>query len=92
MEAPIIPIGNSKGIRIPKAVMEQCGFDGKVVMQVENGALILSKPKRRPREGWAEQLASIPNIAEEAMEDHLPDFFEDETFIEEEWTWPEDKK
>lgn len=92
MQTTIVPIGNSRGIRIPKAMLEQCGFNGRVEMEVKGQSLIISKPKRKPREGWAEQLAAIPTLAKEAYQDHLPDFFGDEEWIEEEWVWPEEKK
>ena len=51
MKARIIPIGNSQGIRIPKAIIEQCGFDRSVHMEVIDGSLILT-PTKKVREGW----------------------------------------
>ena len=53
METEIIAIGNSKGVRIPKAVLEQCGLKGKVEMHVEAGALVL-RALKKPRKGWAD--------------------------------------
>jgi antitoxin MazE len=35
MKATIIPIGNSKGIRIPKAVLEQCHIEGDVFLEIK---------------------------------------------------------
>lgn len=46
----IVPIGNSKGIRIPKLLLDQCGFEEKVEVKVKNKTLILSAQK--PRLGW----------------------------------------
>ena len=37
MEMDIIKIGNSKGIRIPHAVLRQCGIDSKVELVVGRG-------------------------------------------------------
>jgi antitoxin MazE len=51
--ADIIQIGNSRGIRIPKPILEQCGFGESVELSVRGDNLILS-PKRAPRAGWAE--------------------------------------
>ena len=51
MKADIIAIGNSKGIRIPKALLEQCGFAESVEIKVEDSRLILS-PATQVREGW----------------------------------------
>ncbi len=39
MKIDIIKIGNSQGIRIPKIIMEQCGFTDAVEMKIENGSL-----------------------------------------------------
>ncbi len=49
----IIRIGDSSAIIIPKIVIEQCGFNDKVKLQVKDRELIIT-PARKPREGWAE--------------------------------------
>lgn len=54
MKAKLIPIGNSKGIRIPIAVLRQFDFDDEVNMEVEKGRIILQPAKRNPREGWTD--------------------------------------
>jgi antitoxin MazE len=43
--------GSSKGIRIPKAVLDQLGFDGEIELVIRAGKLVLSRA-RRPRDGW----------------------------------------
>jgi antitoxin MazE len=53
MEADIVPIGNSKGIRIPAHILKQCGIDKKVQIEV-NGNKITLTPARAPRQGWEE--------------------------------------
>ena len=53
MKVDIIPIGNSRGIRIPKALLEQCGFGKSVEIEVEDNHIILS-PTHQPRKGWEE--------------------------------------
>jgi antitoxin MazE len=52
MLTKIVPIGNSRGIRIPKAMLEHGGFGEEVELQARNGALIL-RPINVPRAGWA---------------------------------------
>jgi len=85
MQTEIIKIGNSKGIRIPKAVLEQCGFNSKVEMQVQGNQLILSKPVRKPREGWAEEIRA--SIAKYGVPELLfPENMMNE-FDKTEWTW-----
>lgn len=51
MRVALVRIGNSRGVRIPKAVIEQCGFGDTVVMRVEGDRLVLA-PDHLPREGW----------------------------------------
>ncbi len=45
MKTKIITIGNSQGIRITKAIIEQWGFDKSVEMKVIDGNLVLTSIK-----------------------------------------------
>ena len=51
MEISVINIGNSKGIRLPKAILEQYNISDTVELILEKGKIIL-KPKSIPRKGW----------------------------------------
>jgi antitoxin MazE len=51
MKVDLIRIGNSQGVRIPKAVIEQCGFGSRVEMRVEGDSLIIT-PATAARRGW----------------------------------------
>lgn len=51
MKASIIKIGNSQGIRIPKPIITQCGFEDEVEFSVQNNALIV-KSIRSSRKNW----------------------------------------
>src|SRR3546814_12230481 len=53
VKAELIRIGNSQGIRIPKPIIEQCGFEGRVEMTVADGKLVVA-PARAVRAGWDE--------------------------------------
>ncbi len=53
MEIDIIKIGNSKGIRLPQAILKQCGIDSKVELEIKDHYIII-KPVKTPRQGWAE--------------------------------------
>lgn len=57
MKLDIIRIGNSRGVRIPKAVFEQCGFSDAVELEVRGTDLILHNP-HKPRQGWEEAFAA----------------------------------
>ena len=82
--AEIVRIGNSKGVRIPKALREQVGLEGKVTLSVERGALVIRPKVRKPREGWAEQYdrALKENPEQELL---LPDDMG--TVYDKDWTW-----
>lgn len=51
MRAEIIRIGNSKGLRIPKVVLEQCGIKSAVDLRVKDHSLIVT-PYEEVRAGW----------------------------------------
>jgi antitoxin MazE len=51
MRARIVKIGNSRGIRIPKPILEQSGITEDVDIAVENNQIII-RPLLKPRTGW----------------------------------------
>src|SRR5690606_39438090 len=53
MKTKIIKIGNSKGIRIPRHILEQSGLKNEVEIELKDKAIIL-KPVKKAREGWDE--------------------------------------
>jgi antitoxin MazE len=55
----IIHIGNSKGIRIPKSILEQCHIENKVDMEIEDDKIILKPIVRNPRRNWAEKFKQM---------------------------------
>ena len=83
MKSDLQRIGNSKGIVIPKAILEKCGFDHQVEMRVEGNKLILT-PARGVREGWAEAFrqAAAGDTDGALLPDHLSEEWDGE-----EWTW-----
>jgi antitoxin MazE len=54
MKAAIVPIGNSKGVRIPKTLLEQCRFGDEVELSVRRGNLVIMPSGIKPRAGWAD--------------------------------------
>jgi len=52
-------IGNSLGVVIPKPVLAQVGLVGHAEMTVERGAIVLRKPAKPARSGWAEAAQSV---------------------------------
>ena len=56
--AQLVKIGNSQGIRIPKALVEQARLAGKELKLeiVDNGLLVT--PEKRIRAGWKESIGA----------------------------------
>lgn len=80
MEISVIKIGNSKGIRLSKAIIEQYQIKDKVELIMEKEYIIL-KPMAHSRSEWDAAFRQM----NENGDDHLlfDDAFEDETL--EEW-------
>jgi antitoxin component of MazEF toxin-antitoxin module len=43
MRIPIVDIGNSKGIRIPQAILRQVSFSGDVDLEIVDGKIVLRR-------------------------------------------------
>jgi len=83
MKVELVRIGNSRGIRIPKPILEQCGLQDTVDLRVENDRLVIA-PGHRLREGWEEAFcAAGPSINDEVLLDTLPP----NQFDQEDWRW-----
>ena len=82
MKARIIQIGNSRGIRVPKVLLEQAQLPEDVELLVERGRLIV-RPVRRTRAGWAEAARAM----RESDEDRLLDQPTPTRFDDQEWEW-----
>ena len=80
MEISVIKIGNSKGLRLSKEILERYKIKDKVELIFEKGYIIL-KPKKQPRQGWEKAFKQMHENNDDKL--LLNDVFEDETF--EEW-------
>jgi antitoxin MazE len=81
MKAKLQKIGNSKGIRIPKAMLDEIGLETTVELSIENGRLVIA-PVRSTRQDWEERFQDLA-VRESAL---LPENLENE-FDRDEWTW-----
>ncbi len=86
MRTRIVRIGNSRGIRIPKALLEEVGLGSEDHPEVEltlvDGSLVI-RPLNRVRRGWAEAAAALA----EAEGPDREDPFIPTDFDESEWVW-----
>ncbi len=68
MHANLINIGNSQGVRLPKAVIEQAGLTGALEIEVAGDAVIIRSAKR-PRDNWAEAASACHQAGEDQLDD-----------------------
>jgi len=52
MKMSVVPIGNSRGIRIPKGILQQCHITSSVDLKVNGNAIILKPLEDKPRKCW----------------------------------------
>lgn len=80
MELSIINIGNSKGIRLSKTILEKYNISDKIELILEKGYIIL-KPKSEPRKDWEKSFKKMHKNGDDQL--LMDDVFDDENF--EEW-------
>jgi antitoxin MazE len=82
MKARLVRIGNSRGVRLPKPLIEEAGLTEEVEIRARQGAVIIAAVTR-PRAGWAEAAARLR--AEDG--DRLLDPLSSTVFDEQDWKW-----
>ena len=80
MNIPVIPIGNSKGIRLSKTILEKYSIQDTLEIILEEDYIVL-KPSTQAREGWDQAFKKMNEEGDDQL--LLPDLFEDENL--EEW-------
>ena len=78
----IVRIGNSQGIRIPKAILEQAELPTEVELRAEPGRLIVTAA-HQPRAGWADAARDMHARGD----DPLLDPPQSSGFDRKEWKW-----
>ena len=81
MRLELIRIGNSRGIRIPKPLIAQCGLGDVVELRVTPEGLVIA-PHRAPREDWKQAFTAAPRSTPELLLDESLNAFDGE-----EWKW-----
>ena len=67
MKVSVVPIGNSRGIRLPKAILEQLQISDQVELEVENKQIILRPINKNRRSGWEEALQKMNKNQEDKL-------------------------
>ncbi len=78
----VIPIGNSKGIRLPKAILDQLQISDKLELEIEDQHIVLTPVSDSPRRGWRDAFREMHTKGEDSI--LLPEDDEPEAF---EWEW-----
>jgi antitoxin MazE len=81
MKTQIVTIGNSKGVRIPKILLEQSKLSGDVELEVRGESIVIL-PCKKPRENWDEAFKKANASDEEIIGGDVQNDFD-----EEEWEW-----
>lgn len=81
MKASIIKIGNSQGLRIPKPIIEQCGFEHEVEIEIRDRELVI-KPATHPRHDWDKAFQAMAQNGDDKLIE-IPE----SQLGEEEWEW-----
>ena len=82
MKTRLVRIGNSRGVRLPKAIIAQAGLTEEVELEVRDGAVIIARTISA-RSGWAEAARQM----RQCNEDRLLDTPTSTSFDEKEWEW-----
>ena len=80
MEVSVVKIGNSRGIRFSKTIIERYNIRDTVEMILDKGHIII-KPLTKPRKGWDKAFMEMHANGDDNL--IMPDFFAEENL--EEW-------
>jgi antitoxin MazE len=80
MEVSVVKIGNSRGIRLSKTLLERYKIRDTVDLIMEKGHIII-KPLSKPRNGWDKAFKEMNATGDDKL--IIDEVFEDENL--EEW-------
>jgi len=81
MKTKLVRIGNSRGIRLPKALIEQAGLDEDVQLDLQGNAVVI-RPLASTRAGWATAAVKLAATGEGLLDPACPTAFD-----QGEWAW-----
>ena len=84
MKISVVRIGNSRGIRIPKTLLEQCRLGNTVELEVQRDRLVI-RPAAKPRNGWDEAFRQMAQQGNDALLDK--DSLSPTQWDRTEWEW-----
>ena len=78
----LVRIGNSRGLRVPKILLDEAGLPEEVELRAEPGRLVVSAAGR-PRAGWAAKARSMHKRADDVLIDEATPT----SFDNNDWRW-----
>lgn len=85
MKTKVVKIGNSRGIRIPKSVIDESGLKSEVELEVINGQIII-KSISQNRDSWDSAFKKMAKNRDDILFDSST-LTEQSTWDKEEWEW-----
>jgi antitoxin MazE len=82
MKTDLIRIGNSRGVRIPKPLIEEAGLGETVNLRVEKDKIVIAR-ERKIREGWEQAFRAAGSASNDEL--LLDDAVSE--FDKKEWRW-----
>ena len=82
-QAKLIQIGNSKGVRIPSAIIEASGLNKQLSIELTDSGILLKPIHENPRKGWSEAFKAMHNNRDDKM--FIPDSLDIKLISETEW-------
>ena len=86
MKTKVVKIGNSRGIRIPKSLIEESGLKSEVELEVYDGQIII-KSISKTRESWGASFKMMAKNEDDVLLDSEPSLTEQSKWDKEEWEW-----
>lgn len=80
MLAQIVSIGNSKGVRIPAALLRQYGLSDTVELLLGKDEISIRPVRGKPREGWEQAFSAMHAAGDDTL-------LLDDVLDQEAWEW-----
>jgi antitoxin MazE len=82
MIVSVVPVGNSRGIRLPKNLIAELNIGKTLQLERQGDSIVLTPLHEKPRENWEEAFAAMHQTGDDAL--LIPDVFMDENV---DWEW-----
>jgi antitoxin MazE len=82
MLVSVVPIGNSRGIRIPKSIINEFGITDKIELKIHENEIVLTPLGKEPRQGWDEAFKKMHKNADDTL--IISDKIDNKSF---DWEW-----